>query len=97
MMASRKQSMAEILICRPLCELDALTTEQCMTNQAYLQQDGMFMKLSMARANTQHVWINYNKLGKNEYHVKNLPEVFYSKSRARLGHAMALHNCTQGH
>ena len=39
--------MAEILICRPLCELDALTTEQCMTNQAYLQQDGMFMKLSM--------------------------------------------------
>ena len=41
--------MAEILICRPLCELDALTTEQCMTNQANLQQDGMFMKLSMAR------------------------------------------------
>ena len=41
--------MAEILICRPICELDALTTEQFMTNQAYLQQDGMFMKLKMAR------------------------------------------------
>ena len=41
--------MAEILICRPLCELDALTKEQCMKNQAYLQQDGMFMQLSMAR------------------------------------------------
>ena len=37
--------MAEILICRPLCELDALTTEQCMTNQAYLQQDDMFMSM----------------------------------------------------
>ena len=35
-------------------------------------------------------------LGKNEYHVKNLPEIFYSKSRARLSHAMALHNCKQG-
>ena len=45
------ESMAEILICRPLCELEALTTEQCMTNQAYLQQDGMFMKLTMARTN----------------------------------------------
>ena len=62
----KKQSMAEILICRPLCELDALTTEQCMTNQAYLRQDGMFMKLSMARSKAQHVWINYNKLGKFE-------------------------------
>ena len=41
--------MAEMLICRPLCELDAITAEQCMKNQAYLQQDGMFMKLSMAR------------------------------------------------
>ena len=87
--------MAEIIICRPLCELDALTTEQCMTNQAYLQQDGMFMKLSMARTIAQHVWINYNKLGKNAYHVKNLPEIFYSKSRARLSHVMALHNCKQ--
>ena len=57
--------MAEILICRPLCELDALTTKQCMTKKAYLQQDGMFMKLSMARTISQHVWINYNKLGKN--------------------------------
>ena len=36
-----------MLICRPLCELDARTTEQCMTKQAYLQQDGMFMKLFM--------------------------------------------------
>ena len=27
------------------------------------------------------------------YHVQNLPEIFYSKSRARLSHAMALHNC----
>ena len=89
--------MAEILICRPLCELDALTTEQCMTNQAYLQQDGMFVELSMARTRAYHVWINYNKLGKIAYHVKNLPEIFYSKSRARLSHAMALHNCKQGH
>ena len=91
----RKQSMAEIIICRPLCELDALTTEQCMTKQSYLQQDGMFMKLTMARKKAQHVWINYNKLGKIAYHVKNLPEIFYSKSRARLSHAMALHNCKQ--
>ena len=67
-----------------------------MTKQAYLQQDGMFMKLCMARTNTQHVLINYNKLGKNEYHVKNLPEIFDSKSRARLSHAMALHNFKQG-
>ena len=62
----RKQSMAETIICRHLCELDALTTKQCMTKQAYLQQDGKFMKLPMARASTQHVWINYNKLGKIE-------------------------------
>ena len=80
---SRKQSMAEILICRPLCELDAVVTKQCMTKQAYLQKDGMFMKLTMARASSQHVWINYKNLGKIEYHVKNLPEIFYSKSRAR--------------
>ena len=71
--------MAEIIICRPLCELDALTTEQCMTNQAHLQQDGMFMKLSMARTKAQHVWINYNKLGKNEYHVKNLQKNIIEK------------------
>ena len=87
--------MSEILICRHLCELDALTTEQYMTNQAYLQHDGMFMKLSMARTKAYHVWNNYNKLGKIAYHVKNLPEIFYSKSRARLSHAMALHNCKQ--
>ena len=43
-----------------------------------------------------NVWINYNELGKNEYHVKNLPEIFYSKSRARLSHAMALHHCKKG-
>ena len=89
--------MAEIIICRPLCELDALTTEQCMTHQEYLQQYGMFMKLSMSRTRAYHVWINYNKLGKIAYHVKNLPEIFYSKRRARLSHAMALHNCKQGH
>ena len=89
--------MAEILICRPLCELDALTTEQFTTNQAYLQQDGMFMKLIMARTQAYHVWINYNKLGKNACHVKNLPEIFYSKSRARLSHDMALHSCKQLH
>ena len=40
---------------------------------------------------------NYNKLGKIEYHVKNLPGIFYSKSRARLRQAMAPHNCKQGH
>ena len=51
------------------------------------------MKLSMARASTQHVWNNYNKLGKNASHVKDLPEIFYSKSRARLSHAMVLENC----
>ena len=55
----------------------------------------MFMKLTMARTNTKHAWINYNKLGKMAYHVKNLPEIFYSKSRARLSHAMAHHNCKQ--
>ena len=87
--------MAEILIRRPLCELYALTTEQCMTNKAYLQQECMFMKLTMTRTKAYHVWINYNKLGKIAYHVKNLPEIFYSKSRARLSHAMALHNCKQ--
>ena len=59
-----------------------------MKNQAYLQQDGMFMKLTMAKTIAYHVWINYNKLGKNAYHVKNLPEIFYSKSTARLSHAM---------
>ena len=85
--------MAEIIICRPLCELDALTTEQCMTNQEYLQQDGMFLKLSMARTRAYHVWINYTKLGNIAYHVENLPEIFYSKTRARLSHAMALHKC----
>ena len=56
----------------------------------------MFMKLSMAIKKAQHVWINYNKLGKIANHVKNLPEIFYSKSRARFSHAIALHNCKQG-
>ena len=46
-----KLGMAEMLICRPLGELYALTTEQCMTNQAYLQKYGMFMKLTMERTN----------------------------------------------
>ena len=87
--------MAETIICRHVGEHDALTTGQCMTKKAYLQQDGMFMKLSMARTIAYHVWINYNKLGKIAYDVKNLPEIFYSKSRARLSHAMALHNCKQ--
>ncbi len=40
--------MAETIIGGHVGELDALTTKQCMTKQAYLQQDGMFMKLSMA-------------------------------------------------
>ena len=40
--------MAGTTISRHLGELDSLTTKQCMTKQAYLQQDGMFMKLSMA-------------------------------------------------
>ena len=44
--------MAETTIRRHLGELDALTTEQRMTKQANLQEDGMFMKLFMARANT---------------------------------------------
>ena len=67
-----------------------------MTKQAYLQQDGMFMNLTMARENSYHVWINYNNLGKIEYHANNLPGIFYSKSRSRLRHPMALHNCKQG-
>ena len=67
-----------------------------MTKEPYLQQDGMFMKLAMARTKAYHVWINYNKLGKIEYHVNNLPEIFYSNHRARLRHAMELHKCTQG-
>ena len=66
-----------------------------MTKQAYLQKYGMFIKLFMARASTLHERINYNKLGKIE-HVNNLPGTFYSKSRARLSHARALHNCKQG-
>ena len=67
-----------------------------MTKKAYLQQEDMFMKLSMARASSQHVWINYNNLGKIEQHVNILPLTFYSKSRARLRHARALHNCKKG-
>ena len=55
------------------------------------------MKLSMARASTQNESINYNKLGKIEYHVNNLPGIFYCKSRARLRHATELHNCKNGH
>ena len=68
-----------------------------MTKQAYQQQDGMFMKLTMARTSPLHAWINYNNLGKIEYHVNILPGMFYSKNRARLRHARALHNCKQGH
>ena len=68
-----------------------------MTKKAYLQQDDIFMKLTMARANTLHERINYNNLGKIEYHVNNLPGIFYSKSRARLRHARSPHNCKQGH
>ena len=56
----------------------------------------MLMKLTMARTKAYHAWNNY-KLGKLAYHVKNLPEIFYSKSRGRLKHAKALHNCKQGH
>ena len=37
------------------------------------------------------------KLGKIEYHVNILPGTFYSKSRAILRHARALHNCNQRH
>ena len=57
----------------------------------------MFMKLNMTRTSSYHARINYNNLGKIEYHVNNLPGIFYSKSRARLRHAMALHNFKQGH
>ena len=49
------------------------------------------------RASSYHVWINYNNLGKIEYHVNILPGTFYGKSRAKLRHARALHNCKQGH
>ena len=55
------------------------------------------MKLTMARTSLYHVWINYNNLGKIEYHVNILPGTFYSKGRARLRHARALHNCKMGH
>ena len=68
-----------------------------MTKQEHLQKDGMFMKLTMARKIEYHEGNNYNNLGKIAYHVKNLPEMFYSKSRARLRHAMVLHNCKHGH
>ena len=68
-----------------------------MTKQAYLQNDGMFMQLSMTRANTLNEMINYNNLGKIEYHVNILPEIFYSKSRERLRHGRALHNFKKGH
>src|SRR3954470_20727421 len=33
-------------------ELKSLTTRHCMTKQSYLQQDDMFMKLTMARASS---------------------------------------------
>ena len=82
---------------RHLCELDSLITKQCMTKQAYLQQDGMFMKLTKARASSYHAWITSNIHGKIEYHVNILSGTFYSKSRARLRHARALHNCKHGH
>ena len=45
---SRKLDMASTELRRPLCELDALTKKKYRTKQAYLQKDGMFMKLSMA-------------------------------------------------
>ena len=54
------------------------------------------MKLTMVRASSYHVWINYNKLGNIEYHVNNLPGIFYSKSRAILRHARVLHNFKNG-
>ena len=57
----------------------------------------MFIKLTMASASSYHVWINYNNLGKIEYHVNNLPGIICSKSRARLRHSRAIHNCKQGH
>ena len=55
------------------------------------------MKLTKARTISYHAWINYNNLGKIEYHVNNLPGIFYSKSRARLRHARVLHNYKQRH
>ena len=42
--------MAEIIIRTHVGELVALTTKQCMTKQEYLQEDGRFRKLSMARS-----------------------------------------------
>ena len=56
-----------------------------MTKQAYLQQIH-----SMKGSTT-------TTLAKIEYHVNNLPEIFCRKRRAILGHAIALHNCKQGH
>ena len=88
--------MALTELSRHLCELDSLITKQWMTKQAYLQQDGMFMKITRARENTLHERISYNNLGKIEYHVNILPGTFYSKSRARLKHTRALHNYKQG-
>ena len=64
-----------------------------MTKQAYLQQDGMFMKLTTAKAKFIECMDQLQQPWKIEYHVKNLPGIFYSKSRARLRQAMALHNC----
>ena len=84
---SRKQSMALTELRRHLCELDSLITRKCMTKQAYLQQENMFMKLIMARESSQHAWITSNIHGKIEYHVNILSGTFYSKSRARLRHA----------
>ena len=42
-------NMAGTTISRHVGELEPLTTEQFMTNQAHLQQYGMFIKLSVAR------------------------------------------------
>ena len=44
---SRKVDMAKAELRRHVCELDAR-----MKKQVYLQQDGMFMKLTMERASS---------------------------------------------
>ena len=68
-----------------------------MTKKAYQQHNDMFMKLTMARASSQHAWITNNNHGNIEQHVNILPGTFYRKSRARKWHARVLHNCKKRH
>ena len=64
--------MVETKISRHFGELVPLTTEQYMAWQGNKQQEDMFMKLRMARTNSQGAWITNNKHGNIELNVNRL-------------------------